>query len=175
MPVPKPKNPQTSKLDRERLEDLPLGAGVRLRVPGELPDVDAQLAQAGHLPPDDGPHAGPHERVVRVGFRAGPPGGDGGPAEEEVKVQVADLGETVGEEAGGEVEEDGHVLDEEGRARVEGGDGFGVDLSTGEEKRKAVGGMDLECHGSISRVDLTAWGHGQEKNDEVGSGGPGYG
>ena len=74
-----------------------------------------------------------------------------------MEVQVADLGEAVGEETGGEVEEDGHVLDEKGWARVEGRDGFGVDLSTGEEKRKAVWGIDLGCHGSISRVDLTAW------------------
>ena len=80
-----------------------------------------------------------------MGFRAGPPGGDGGPAEEEVEVQVAELGEPVGEQAAGEVEEDGHVLDEEGGARVEGRDGFGVDLSTGQEEREAVGGVDLGC------------------------------
>ena len=153
VPVPKPKKPQTSELGGERLEDLPLGVGIRLRVPGELPDVDAQLAQAGHLPPHDGPHPGPDERVVRVGLRAGPPGGDGGPAEEEVEVQVADLGETVGEETFGKVEEDGHVLDEKGRARVKGGDGFGIDLSTGEEQCKAVGGKDLECRIPISMVD----------------------
>lgn len=171
MPVPKTKHPQTSELDRERLKNLPLRPRIRLRVPGELPDVDAQLAQTGHLPPHDGPDARPQERVVRVGFRAGPPGGDGGPAEEEVEVQVAELGEPVGEQADGEVEEDGHVLDEEGGARVEGADGFGVDCSTGQEEREAVGGRDLGCQGSISRVDLSVWDMGRRgamRQDRVG-------
>lgn len=85
-----------------------------------------------------------------------------------MEVQVADLGETVGKEAGGEVEEDGHVLDEEGRARIKGCDGFGIDLSTCEEKRKPVGGIGLECHvNQQSRLDRLETEAGDERQGRI--------
>ena len=58
-------------------------------------------------------------------------------------METAEGGETVGEKRVGEVEQDGDVLDEEGRMGVEGGDGFLVNLFAGLEKGEAVGDGEL--------------------------------